>query len=315
MKCLVVSQKGLGDGLISLILSNNLYLNNNETLTFNDGKLKELQGWFSHLPIENFPDISRVLSIYQTFDKIFVFYDSSDLFIQALINEGKKNYPDKIKVIHPSFSKSNGKQLYYEDALFRRDISMADNLENFCKDILKLEKVTKDNGISSPNDLISRKYERRIILHPTSAKEGRSWPRKKFLKLYLMLKKEGLDPCFVMSSMEEKLWRKEASDFFKIKGFENYDCLASYVFESGYFIGNDSGVGHLASSLNLPVLCISRSKRTIDLWRPGWGRVEVIYPYNFIPNIGGFRLRDKKWKYFISVKRVFRKFIKKLFSS
>ena len=88
-RCLVVSCKGLGDGIIALTLSNNLYLNQNEVVTFHDGGLFHLQSWFPHLPIEKFPGISAISCIVQNFDQIYVFHDSVDPFIQALIKERK----------------------------------------------------------------------------------------------------------------------------------------------------------------------------------------------------------------------------------
>jgi heptosyltransferase III len=309
-KCLVVSCRGLGDGVISLILSNNLYLNKNEVITFHNEGFSQLQRWFSHLPIKKFPEISAVRDIVKDFDQIFVFYDRVDPFIQALIREGKTKFPNKIKVLNPCFSRSEGNQPYYEDSYFRRDISIVDNIDSFCRNVLKLQIVTKSNGIKCPYDLIFRKNISRVVIHPTSAKKGRSWLKEKFIDLYGKLKKRGFSPSFVMSKNEMEAWSEGVTEEIDIEGFDSFDDLAKYVYQAGYFIGNDSGVAHLASAFGIPVLCISRSKRTTDLWRPGWGKVIVIYPSTLIPNISGFRLRDKKWKFFISTNRVLKNFLK-----
>jgi heptosyltransferase III len=313
MKNGVVSQSGLGDGLVAMTLSNNLFINGIEVITFQNGFFDELQGWFPHLPIKKFPPTNYIPQLFKDFERIFVFYDSGDPFIQTLIKEGKEKWPKQIKVISHSFSKSFNKLPFYEDCLFQPTLSMVDNIFYFCRDLLKLEKLTKVNGICCPYSLHHRMFKKRVALHSFSAKPGRSWPRKKFINLYHKLRELDLDPCFFMNLSEKKVWDDEENKNIKAIGCQNLNDLASYIYESGYFIGNDSGIGHLASCLGIPLVSISRSKRTAALWRPGWGRVEVVYPYSFIPNIRGLRLRDKKWKFFISTRRVFKRFKKNIF--
>jgi ADP-heptose:LPS heptosyltransferase len=305
MKSLVISCRGLGDGLVSAVLSYNLYLNGYDVITLHDGNFHQLEKWFPCLSFKKFPKES--LNIFNEFDKIFVSYDSVDPFIQSIIKEGKKHFPEKIKVLNPSISRKIGSQPFYEDAYFTRDISIVENIYNFCENILKLKKLSKKNGIRCPYDLDFRKNKKTVVIHPTSAKRGRSWPKENFLKLALRLKKGGFSPVFIMSEQEKKGWVSEGID---VRGFSSFDDLAKVIFESGFFIGNDSGIGHLASSLGICTLSISRSKRTTTLWRPGFSKGRVVCPSNLIPNISGFRLRDKKWKSFISVNNVFKNFLK-----
>jgi ADP-heptose:LPS heptosyltransferase len=73
-------------------------------------------------------------------------------------------------------------------------------------------------------------------------------------------------------------------------------------------IGNDSGIGHLASCLNLPTLIICRSKIAAPFWRPGWTSGEVILPPAWIPNLKGLRFRDKYWQKSITVPKVLKSF-------
>ncbi|MCI5138069.1 MAG: lipopolysaccharide heptosyltransferase family protein, partial [Candidatus Electrothrix sp. AR1] len=78
-----------------------------------------------------------------------------------------------------------------------------------------------------------------------------------------------------------------------------------FLYESGFFIGNDSGGGHLASCLDIPVLSIHGRKGKSRVWRPGWGQVEVVTP---LINVIGGSLRQHFWKYFLSVSAVERGF-------
>jgi predicted DNA-binding transcriptional regulator len=48
------------------------------------------------------------------------------------------------------------------------------------------------------------------------------------------------------------------------------------------------------------------------LWRPGWHPGAVVTPPSWLPNWKGFRIREQKWKLFISVNSVFERFIELL---
>ena len=73
----------------------------------------------------------------------------------------------------------------------------------------------------------------------------------------------------------------------------------------GFFIGNDSGGGHLAACLHIPTLSIHGRKGKAKVWRPGWGQVEVVTP---LINVIGGSLRQHLWKYFLSIAAVERGF-------
>ena len=95
MKAAIFSCKGLGDGLISLLLSSNLYLNGFETDTFH-GSLDQMQNLFYELPIKKIPNEDKIDQILKFYDQIFVSYDESSKFIMKLIKDGKDNFVDKV---------------------------------------------------------------------------------------------------------------------------------------------------------------------------------------------------------------------------
>jgi hypothetical protein len=307
MKAAIFSSKGIGDGLVSLILSHNLHLNGYEVLTFHNGNLKDFQSWFPHLKIEKYPKIEKIEKILKDFSKIFISHDSSNDFVQKLIHLGKKKYKEKVLVMNPSWSKNFKRVLFYEDCFFKNDISMVENIFLFCRDVLNLKKAARVNGMKCPYDLVHRKVLKRVIIHPTAATKGRSWGKKKFLKLARKLKKRGFEVIFVISPEEVFLWKEKT---FEVRAYPSLDDLSKLIYESGYMIGNDSGIGHLASCLCIPTVSIARSERLIKLWRPGFFKNISVAPFSFIPNISGFRLRDKKWKKFVSVRRVLKSFLK-----
>lgn len=87
--------------------------------------------------------------------------------------------------------------------------------------------------------------------------------------------------------------------------FESVKSFAEYIYESAFLIANDSGSGHLASALGIPVLTIVTSPRkSMFRWRPGWGINKVIAPW-FTFSLSGKRY----WKQFLPVNRVYKTFI------
>ncbi len=85
------------------------------------------------------------------------------------------------------------------------------------------------------------------------------------------LKQEGYDPVFTVSPSEAPEWG--SSPLFPTLG-----DLASFLYESGAFLGNDSGTAHLASLLEIPHLIIAGNGLQMPLWRTGWLPGHTIAP-------------------------------------
>jgi len=292
----VFCHNGLGDGIVSLVLPNNLQLNGWSVDTYQN-TLVGMQTWFPQLPLLSYPELESVPKILSNYDWFFVFQNDSSPFIQKLIQEGKRRCPEQMKIIYIYPSKNIVREPYYSDAQIDPSLPVAENMRFFCEKILHLPKITKSNGLIPPAELIYKKHKKRIAIHPTSSREGKNWPREKYVKLALHLRNQGYEPVFIAGPE----W---AVHGLESKIFPDLHKLASYLYESGYLIGNDSGLGHLASSLGLPTLTLSRRRALANLWAPSFHFNVVVTPSSWIPNIRGFRLRDRYWKKFISVKKV-----------
>lgn len=306
----VFCHNALGDGINCLVLSNNLHLNGWQVDTYQNS-IGPLQNWFPHLPVYPYPKIEELPRILTSYDWFFVVQNDTDPFVLELIRQGKERFPQKIKVIYLYPSPNIVNERYYADCLTNSRASVAENMRNLCLNVMKLPKSTKSNGFTPPVGLVSQKYPMRIVIHPTSGRLARNWPKEKFVKLALHLKKLGFELVFVPGGpKEQEEWRDVEHLGLKVMGFETLDALARYLYESGYLIGNDSGLGHLASALQIPTVTICRRKTLADLWAPSFSQNVVIAPYSWIPNIRGLRLRDVHWKKFISVGKVLRGFKK-----
>jgi ADP-heptose:LPS heptosyltransferase len=144
-----------------------------------------------------------------------------------------------------------------------------------------------------------RRYPKRVVIHPKSSRESKNWPWQKFANLAEELEQEGFEPWFILTPAE-----KETVPPCRCPDLRNLSEMAHFVAESGAMIGNDSGIGHLASCLGLPTVTICRHKQASLFWRPAWSPGTILTPPQLLPNLKGMRWRDKYWKHCISVGRV-----------
>ena len=129
----------------------------------------------------------------------------------------------------------------------------------------------------------------------------KNWGAKKFISLARKLKKSGYQAVFAVSMAEHQQWQAIVNNEFPLPEFHNIKNYVDFLYESQAFIGNDSGGGHVASMLAIPVLTIvSSRKKTHFKWRPGWGRNSVIAGSLAVKFNG-----QRHWQYFLSVKNVF----------
>lgn len=301
-RCAVFSCMGLGDGLIAQVLSNNLHLNGYKTVLFHPF-LQKLQGWFPELAIEPFPGKEQLISCLSSFDRFFIMYEKS-VWMQEILAYCQKHYPEKTSVLNP-IATARRDYPYWEVGKFDGNRPFVDNLYQFCQNELGFKVVTKSNGIRPPEGVQMRRYSQRIVVHPESSREGKNWPKDKYVALAAHLESAGYEVLFALTEKERVGWEDVTAPECR-----TFDALAKMVCESGFMIGNDSGIGHLASCLGVPTLTICRSAQAAKFWRPSWSPAEVITPSPFIPNLKGLRLRDQHWKKWISVKKVLNRFEK-----
>jgi hypothetical protein len=301
MKAATFYHNGLGDGVNGLVLSHNLSINGWEVDTYQN-VMGGMQRWFSHVPILPYPRIDALPSILEKYDRYFVVHNDTCPFVLQLIREGKKRYPDRLKVIYLYPSPNIINEPYYSDCLTDPSRSVAANMVRFCDLVLHLPKQELSAGMVAPPGLVRHKYSRRIVIHPTSGRPTRNWPKDRYVKLALHLEKQGYECVFVPGSQSVG-WEDVRTE-----SFGTLDALACYLYESRYLIGNDSGLGHLASALGVPTLTVCRRKALANLWGPSLCKAVVLTPSAWIPNIGGLRWRDRYWKQFISVRQVLRGF-------
>jgi hypothetical protein len=289
MRIAVFSGLALGDGLIAMVLAHNLSLQGHEAVLFHRF-LGELQAWFPRVAIQPYPPDLK------SFDRFFLICEDTP-WMNQLRKTLLEGYRDKTVVLNPIATPKRDYP-FWEEGRFDGAKPFAENLYLFCRDLLELPGAVRENGIAPPPIYTAKKYPRRIILHPMSSRSTKNWPKEKFLRLKERLKKEGYDPCIVVAPQEQEGWEEAYC-------FNSLSELSAFIYESGYMIGNDSGIGHLASCLGVPTLTICRNARLAKFWRPAWGRGALCLPSKWLPNLKGLRLRDRFWKQAVSLQKVY----------
>lgn len=293
---------GIGDGLLMMIGAHHLKLAGYTPTIFHDAAedLSLLFESHTFAPHVSLKDLEENLNKY---DRVIVENDNSTRawHLFKLREKGKLKH---VNFFFPVPSKNMKKG----DFLFNPKIPVASNLSDACQKILGTQK-TKENGLTLPHDKIFNKYPKRVIIHPTSKNPKKNWKKKQFLSLAKKLEAEGFFVAFCVSPIERKEWEK-INGIFLLK-FNSFKDVKNYIYESGFLIGNDSGLGHLASNLGIPTLTISGNPKQICLWRPDWAQGKVTTIPFPLPNFKGinFRIRENFWQNFISVSRVYQTFI------
>ncbi len=265
--------KGIGDALLMQIAAEQL-LHQGYDVTVVHPKLHELQSWFPRHKFVQEYDFSPTSWI--------IAENDNSPHIQSL----KKQYRDRLSIFYPTYLASKHGPLDPLDRAFDPTKPMAENIATAIASLIGAPIVSKSNGITPPSSLIQRLHRNRVLIHHTSSAEEKNWLREKFDEVSRGLDKRGFEPVFVPT-------------------FGNLADLAAYVFESGFVIGNDSLVGHLASNLNIPTVIVADKHDRMQLWRPGWleGAVVTLYPW-----LCRWRFFQRNWQYFIPSSRVLSSF-------
>jgi len=117
----------------------------------------------------------------------------------------------------------------------------------------------------------------KIIIHPGAGSIRKRWPLAQFLKLAAVLAKRGLHPQFICGPAEPDLTAELQKQNQPVQNLIELTDLVDLLEAAGGYIGNDSGVSHLAAFLGLPSAVIFGPSDPVR-WRPLGPRVEIVRP-------------------------------------
>lgn len=297
-KALVIPSSGLGDGLIFLSVCYHLARSGYD-VTCVHNKLVSLKTWIPSYQLLSQEEWSMPNGGY---DVVIINQEDHSKFLKDLMPL-LGNIP--LYLFSPS---SRRKFSSYGPHLVpcQRELPFLENLGLFCEKTFGSLPFEKKTGIEAPFIAPSKQ----IAIHATASSPSRQWPIDRYIKVYKQLESLGYHPTFVFWDSPGELALAEAlSSLEKRIVFSEIKSLILFLQGCSYFIGNDSGIGHLASSLNVPTLTIFNCPRKKIFWRPDYTLNVGIAPSRWIPNFKGFRIRNSAF-FWIYPGRVMRKFLK-----
>ncbi|PCI78043.1 hypothetical protein COB21_01745 [Candidatus Aerophobetes bacterium] len=295
---IIIPSKGLGDGLLMMISA--FYLKKaGFNITVYHSALTELAPLFNYAQIAPLPD--NLLSAIGHFKQPWVFLQHSNSDKDnSLIKNLRANEID-LSVFYGDYSKEKHAPLTLFDQLLPPDKTMAESINAAMIDLILSTDLKNCNGLTLPTSK-QKNVPAHILIHPTSNDSNRNYPPGKFIKLAEKLLDKGMRVTFCMHQNERAHWLNKIPKGASLPKLPTLYATALLINTGSILVGNDSGLGHLASNLNLPTLIFSRSKQHITRWKPGFYPSIALTPPTWIPNFKSWRLREKYWHHFIPYK-------------
>ncbi len=118
-----------------------------------------------------------------------------------------------------------------------------------------------------------------VAIHPGSGSEAKCWPPERFEELIRRLKGAGYAIALILGPADERLVGRMAAFAKEIGGVTAHNLrlrlLAAMLSKCGAYVGNDSGVTHLAAATGIPTLAIF-GPTDPAVWAPVGRNVRVI---------------------------------------
>lgn len=318
----VVSYDSLGDSLLYTLLAYNLQKNNFDVCYFGNIGY-QLSEWLPSLKIMPYPDFNTIDETLAQYDLVLMsppkslrYKMASD---QTYLQHLKQQYLlicQKVPLSwdYDHFGRLKNllsptlfdllKDLAQASGSIRfrqfKDESAIDIMLIYMREKMKLGILTRTVPLIPPPHLRNKRFGKRIVVSPDSAgPEDKNWGKQQFLSLCGELKSKGYEPKIVVSPSNHKEWELLSKGEFETPLFEDIGHLAAYIYESAAVVANDSGNGHLASFLGLPIVIIYKKRNPKYHWRPNWSASKIVCP-QLVIKFFGFRV----WRPFVTVKMV-----------
>lgn len=114
-----------------------------------------------------------------------------------------------------------------------------------------------------------------VILHPGSGSADKNWPLWRFLALARALAEDRWSPCFLLGEADAPLAPSVAASGFPVCSGLALEALPGLLRRACGYVGNDSGVSHIAAACGLPSVVLFGPSDPA-LWAPRGPHVRII---------------------------------------
>ncbi len=278
-KLLIIHQGALGDFVLTFPALNCLKHAYHQVDAICQGKLGRIaqelnlvENWyplesaaFASLYLDDFSLIApKVRTMLQAYDQIVLFSYSQQL--ENILNTITKHKTFRI----PPRPDPNEK------------VHVSEHIIQHLKSVKMIAQAYSLNQMGSHKTNAPDKMERGIhssivLMHPGSGSRRKNWPLSDFLKLAELLCLQGMQPQFVLGPAEYDLAEGIAESRLKnmpIHIVSELEQVLQLVKTASGFIGNDSGISHLAAFTGLPTVVVFGPSDPA-IWKP-IGRVVAV---------------------------------------
>ena len=296
----LVAFSSLGDGLLYLMMAHNLVLNGYR-VTYYGSLAHQLRKWLPALDLQPHPASDTLDTVLADYDLVLMSPPQAlcDTLTAERLADLKSKWlllclrapQDWQHDLRATLRARCSPEAYVEIApllggcgaiRYRKfeGESVVDITLDFMRSKMALAQTQRHAPITPPEGCIHRRHARRIVLSPDSANpEKKDWSPNGFSRLATALEQRGYAPVFVVAPARHDAWCARIGGRFPVPRFDDLADLAAFIYESGALIANDSGNGHLASFLGVPVVTIYRKNNPQFHWRPDWGPGLVVGPW------------------------------------
>lgn len=138
---------------------------------------------------------------------------------------------------------------------------------------------------------------RLVALHPGSGSPAKNWPLARFVELAGLIRARGIGrPVFLAGEAESALLpalRSLAPEVVVVTGLDILE-LAGFLGACQAYVGNDSGVTHLAAATGIPVVALF-GPTDPAIWGPRGGNVRIVAQLDILtgtPGMGAAGVAD-----------------------
>jgi ADP-heptose:LPS heptosyltransferase len=208
------------------------------------------------------------------YDLILPFTKHNSIMVRNLLKMTRRVHP--IEPIPPSDS-----NVHVIDFLLAQVPEGIRNYSSIPRISLKDEDLELGNAFISKNYPIITKEKDIIAIHPGSGSPKKNWPVESFVKLIYQLIKDKMGVPFLIEGPADgeiifrikELMGMEIPEVVKFMDLVN---LSSFLNSVSIYIGNDSGVTHLASALGCKIVALFGPSHP-GVWAPKGDFVKVLW--------------------------------------